>query len=182
MLGISCLVASGILQAGQAIKLPASYDTIWTTQSNDSSGSMPVGGGDVGLNVWAENGKLETPSNDQALMAHAGEILFYAAKSGAFDENNSMLKLGRVRITMDPNPFSLTSTPFEQRLWINNGVVTLKGANNTLVKVWVDIFRSAVNIDVTSSLELNLTANFETWRTKGYSLPSPQQRECQIFV
>lgn len=41
----------------QSIKLPSSYDTVWTTQSSNSAGSMPVGGGDVGLNVWAESGK-----------------------------------------------------------------------------------------------------------------------------
>ena len=43
---------------------------------------MPCGGGDIGLNVWVEN----------------GDILFYIAKSDAFDENNTLLKLGRVRI------------------------------------------------------------------------------------
>jgi hypothetical protein len=39
---------------------------------------MPVGGGDVGLNVWVES----------------GELLFYIGRSETFEENNHMLKLG----------------------------------------------------------------------------------------
>lgn len=46
------------IQSVVAIQLPAGYDTVWTTQSNNSAGSMPAGGGDVGLNVWAEDGNL----------------------------------------------------------------------------------------------------------------------------
>jgi hypothetical protein len=45
-----------LIRSVPAIQLPAGYDTVWTTQSNNSADSMPVGGGDVGLNVWAENG------------------------------------------------------------------------------------------------------------------------------
>ncbi|GAH13865.1 unnamed protein product, partial [marine sediment metagenome] len=56
-------------------------NVVWSSQSKDSSESMPVGGGDIGLNVWVEN----------------NELLFYIARSGTFDENNEFLKLGRVR-------------------------------------------------------------------------------------
>jgi hypothetical protein len=34
------------------------YNIIWTTQSKNASESMPCGGGDIGLNVWVENGEL----------------------------------------------------------------------------------------------------------------------------
>ncbi|MDY3674353.1 MAG: DUF5703 domain-containing protein, partial [Prevotella sp.] len=30
----------------------------WTTQSDNSSGSMPCGGHDIGMNVWVERGDL----------------------------------------------------------------------------------------------------------------------------
>ncbi|MHC4062120.1 MAG: DUF5703 domain-containing protein, partial [Planctomycetota bacterium] len=66
------------------------YNVIWNSQSEKSPDSMPVGGGDIGLNVWVEN----------------NELLFYIARSGTFDENNQMLKLGRVRVRITPNPFS----------------------------------------------------------------------------
>ncbi|MDE5919805.1 MAG: hypothetical protein K2H05_09895, partial [Duncaniella sp.] len=32
----------------------APKDLVWTSMSHDSSGSMPVGGGDIGMNVWVE--------------------------------------------------------------------------------------------------------------------------------
>ncbi|KUL85763.1 hypothetical protein ZTR_08530 [Talaromyces verruculosus] len=137
-----------LTQSVLAIQLPAGYDTVWTTQSNNSAGSMPVGGGDVGLNVWAE----------------AGDILFYIANSGAFDENNSLLKLGRVRLSMEPNPFELTAASFEQRLHINDGYITFTGDYNTLIKIWVDMDTSGILTEITSDNDLNLTASFENWR------------------
>ena len=67
----------------------ATNNITWTGPSQNSGESMPCGGGDVGLNVWVEN----------------GDVLFYIARSGTFDENNSLLKLGRVRLHLTPNPF-----------------------------------------------------------------------------
>ncbi len=32
------------------------YNVVWTSQSKDASESMPVGGHDIGLNVWVEEG------------------------------------------------------------------------------------------------------------------------------
>jgi hypothetical protein len=38
--------------------LPASYDVVWDKPGvNGSADSMPLGGGDIGLNTWYENGK-----------------------------------------------------------------------------------------------------------------------------
>ncbi|RYZ26724.1 MAG: hypothetical protein EOO10_14760, partial [Chitinophagaceae bacterium] len=34
------------------------HNITWTSQSQNSGESMPVGGGDIGLNVWVENGEL----------------------------------------------------------------------------------------------------------------------------
>lgn len=150
----------------QAIRLPSQYDTVWTTQSVNSAGSMPVGGGDVGLNVWAESGNL----------------MIYIAKSGAFDENNALLKLGRVRLSMSPNPFVPGDRSFEQRLLINDGYATFKGANSTLVKVWVDVNSSAIHVEITSSIHLNLTAGFESWRTQGHNMVSNEQQETSWGV
>lgn len=39
---------------------------------------MPCGGGDIGMNVWVEE----------------GDVLFYLSRSGTFDENNCLLKQG----------------------------------------------------------------------------------------
>jgi hypothetical protein len=47
---------------------------------------MPLGGGDIGCNVWFEN----------------NDLIFYISRSGKFDENESMLKLGHVRLQLSP--------------------------------------------------------------------------------
>lgn len=61
---------------------PADY--VWTTPSRDASESMPCGGGDIGMNVWVED----------------GELLFYVSRSGTFDEHNTLLKqeIGRAHV------------------------------------------------------------------------------------
>ena len=43
---------------------------------------MPVGGFDIGCNVWVEE----------------GSIYFYFGRSNGFDENNALLKSGRIKI------------------------------------------------------------------------------------
>ncbi|KAK4565236.1 hypothetical protein LTR86_003853 [Recurvomyces mirabilis] len=143
-----------------AITLPKSYDTVWTTQSNNSAGSMPVGGGDIGLNVWAED----------------GDILFYIAQSGVFDENNSLLKLGRVRLTMDPNPFG-TGCSFEQRLLLNDGYAEVKGDDSTIVKIWVDVDTSDIHVEIDTAANITLRAAMESWRTSGYQMVTNEQQE-----
>jgi hypothetical protein len=86
------LAVSPFLATSIARILPSNHDVVWNEPAavaNGSSSSMPVGGGDISLNVWAEN----------------DTILFYVGKDGCFDENNSLLKLGRVRLTLGTQPF-----------------------------------------------------------------------------
>lgn len=125
------------------------YNVVWTSQSKNSSESMPCGGGDIGLNVWVEN----------------GELLFYFSRSGTFDENNAFLKLGRVRMKLSPNPFEGSS--FRQELMLQEGSVTISGTNNDLtasINVWVDVFHPVIHIDVNSSKAVQAEAAYENWR------------------
>ena len=121
----------------------------WTSQSKNSGESMPCGGGDIGLNVWVEN----------------GDLYFYIAKSGNFDENNTFLKSGRVKIKLTPNPF--TNTNFSQQLTLSDGSVTVKGENgklHTTVKLWVDVFRPVIHVEVNSNEVIKTEADYESWR------------------
>lgn len=52
-------------------------DVIWDTPSESSFGSMPLGNGDIGTNVWTE------PN---------GDILFYISKVNAFDAGHEFPK------------------------------------------------------------------------------------------
>jgi hypothetical protein len=127
------------------------YNLTWTSQSQNSGQSMPCGGGDIGLNVWVEK----------------GELLFYIARSGTFDENNAMLKPGRVRVRLSPNPFD--GTEFKQQLMLQNGAVLITGKNggiNAEIKLWVDVYRPVIHLEINSNKAVKTEAAFESWRYK----------------
>ena len=86
------------------------YNIVWKIQSKDASESMPLGGGDIGCNVWVEN----------------GELLFYFQRSGSLSENGEYLKLGRIRIKLSPNPFE-NSSSFRQELILKDGYIEIEG-------------------------------------------------------
>ena len=121
-------------------------DFTWTSPSHNSSESMPCGGGDIGMNVWVEN----------------GDLLFYVAKSGAFDENNTLLKQGRFRIHLTPSPF-LNATDFRQTLKLNDGYVEIS-ANGTTVQLWADVFKPVIHVDIQSKKAINSEVRYESWR------------------
>lgn len=113
---------------------------------------MPCGGGDIGLNVWVEK----------------GDLLFYISRSGVFDENNVFPKLGRVRVRLSPNPFEAGDS-FQQELKLNEGYVEIsgkKGKRNATVKVWVDVFKPVVHVDIDGNKPASAQAWYESWRTK----------------
>lgn len=127
----------------------SSCNVVWKSQSKNASESMPCGGGDIGLNVWVEN----------------GDILFYMAQSGTFDENNAMLKPGRIRIKISPDPFNDAS--FKQALNVYDGNVVITG-KDTKVVLWVDVFKPAIHVDIESKKQVNVQALYETWRHKDH--------------
>ncbi len=131
------------------------YNISWDSPSNNSSESMPCGGGDIGLNVWVEG----------------GDLLFYIARSGTFDENNEMLKLGRVRISLSPSPFS--GTKFLQKLHLEDGSVEILAEKNGVeveTRIWVDVFNPSVYVDIKSNKAVDASVNYENWRFEDIAL------------
>lgn len=125
------------------------YNVVWNSQSQNSSESMPCGGGDIGLNVWVEQ----------------GDVLFYMSKSGFFDENNQFLKAGRVRLKLSPNPFE--NGTFRQELKLKEGLVQIEGSKgglNAKVRIWVDVFRPVIHVEVEANRKVELTSGYESWR------------------
>jgi hypothetical protein len=121
---------------------------VWNGPSRDAAGSMPCGGGDVGLNVWVEN----------------GDLLFYFGQSGAFDENNALLKGGRVRVRLSPNP--LTGT-VRQELVLRDGSVLVTGQSGaTVVKIrlWIEVHRPVVHVELDGNRSLGAEVVYENWR------------------
>lgn len=129
----------------------ADCNVTWTSQSRNSGESMPCGGGGIGLNVWVEG----------------GDLLFYIARSGTFDETNALLKAGRVRLKLSPNPFE--GSGFRQQLNLGNGNVTVTASNGKLaadVLIWVDVFRPVIHIETKTNRPVSAEAVYENWRYK----------------
>lgn len=124
------------------------YNLVWDRPSAHAGESMPCGAGDIGLNVWVEG----------------DDILFYIARSGAFDETNSYLKLGRVRLTLSPSPFK-PGAPFRQELRLIDGEVVIR-AGDVAVSLWADTGSPTVHVAVESKAPVAMTAAFESWRRK----------------
>ena len=144
---------------------PDQYNVVWESQSTNSMGSMPCGGHDIGLNVWVEN----------------GEVLFYIQRSGSLAENNEYLKLGRVRVRMTPNPFD--GECFRQELKLRQGFVEIEGEGvvegeslAAKVKVWVEVGRPIVHVEIESSDDVTVDAAYENWRLEDEDLPNTGRR------
>lgn len=97
------------------------------------------------MNVWVEQ----------------GDILFYLSRSGCFDENNTLLKLGRMRISMSPQ---LDMGSFRQVLHTAEGYVEITDGN-TSVQLWADTGKPVVHVEVSGKKALNVAATYENWRT-----------------
>ncbi|MCP5109228.1 MAG: hypothetical protein GY953_00170, partial [bacterium] len=138
------------------------FNTVWTTQSKNSGESMPVSGGDIGLNVWVEN----------------DELLIYLGRAGCRDENGALLKPGRVRVKLTPNPFE--GAAFRQELKLGEGhvLVTAKQADGkqVAIKVWVEVKRPIVHLDIKSDTPVTAEATYESWRTADLELADSRSK------
>jgi len=144
------------------------YNVVWKSQSKNSSESMPCGGRDIGLNVWVEN----------------GEVLFYMQRSGSLAENNEYLKLGRVRLRLDPNPFESSDSVFCQELKLRAGHVEIHGSAacddgkklDATVRIWVEVHRPIIHVEVESSRPISANASYENWRLADEMIPNNDRR------
>ena len=135
-------------------------DYVWTSPSHNSSESMPCGGGDIGMNVWVEQ----------------GDILFYVTRSGSFDENNTLLKAGRFRIHLSSDPFT-NAKDFRQVLHLSDGSIEIS-ASGTTVRIWADVFHSVVYTDVTGKKPMKMDVSYESWRYRDRLIKKGEAQQC----
>ena len=140
---------SFVLLAHWSLAQPETYE--WTSESANSSESMPCGGGDIGMNVWVEQ----------------GDVLFYLIRSGCFDENNTLLKLGRFRIHLSK---PLRRQSLRQQLVVKDGYWQVTDGQ-TWVQLWADVAKPVVHVTVMVEKErTDVDVTYESWRTKDIEL------------
>lgn len=157
---------SGAAPTGQGV---SAYNVVWTSPSKDSNGSMPIGNGDIGLNVWVEEG---------------GDLLFYIGKTDAWDEHCRLLKLGRVRVALSPNPFAADS-PFRQELRLHEGEIVIRAGRSGHVaelRVWVDANHPVIHVELQSEMTVRMKATLETWRNEKRALAQGEDSGVDAFT
>jgi hypothetical protein len=130
----------------------AAYNVVWSSPSVNSLGSMPAGNGDMGINLWVEKN---------------GDLQFYLSKTDAWSENARLLKIGKIRLSLSPNPF-MEGISFVQELKVTDGVIHIEAGekgNKVSIDVWVDAHHPVVEVDVESDQALHAQVSTEPWRT-----------------
>lgn len=154
------LAACARLVAAPAAPLDA-FNVVWDSPSADHHGSMPLGNGDIALNAW---------------VTRDGDLHFYISKTDAWDENARLLKVGKVRVHLEPNPFADGQT-FRQTLSLRDATLNVEageGAHRTRVQVWVDANHPVIHVTAESAAPLEVTAVVELWRTNQQELAELQ--------
>lgn len=134
------------------------YNVIWDTPSQNAAGSMPIGNGEVGLNVWLE------PS---------GDLLFYIARTDAWSECNRLLKLGRIRVRITP----MILQPFRQELKLRDGQIVITAGDLTL-RIFVDADAPVIYVTGTGRIPRTVSAKLECWRNAPRRLAGKELDSC----
>jgi alpha-L-fucosidase 2 len=113
--------------------------------------SMPVGNGDIGLNVW---------------VAPDGELNFYISKTDSWGADirsgKGLMKVGGVRVALSPNPLTSGAT-FVQTLRLNDGEIAIKEGDVQL-RVWVDANHPVIHVETKSKKPVSAKVTLNDWR------------------
>ncbi len=133
----------------------------WDVPGPTSSQSMPIGNGDIGLNVWVE------PS---------GDLAFYIGKTDTWNQDvmspSALMKVGGGHISMSPSPL-VTGAPFVQLLKLREGEIEIReGAapGGVVLRVWVDANHPVIRIEAKSGQPLSYKVTLDTWRKDDISM------------
>ena len=125
----------------------------WDTPAASSADSMPLGNGDIGLNVWVEK---------------SGDLLFYISKSDAWSDNPAgnygLIKLGRVRLKLTPAPFEAQA--FRQTLRLRQGEILVSADDGSSMRIWVDANHPVIHVEAKTRRPSSAEVQLESWRTE----------------
>ena len=127
----------------------------WDIPGPTSAQSMPLGNGDIGLNVWVE------PN---------GDLVFYIGKTDAWNQDvagsNGLMKLGAVRVSASPSPL-VAGAPFRQVLKLHEGEIEIREgaeAQALTLRVWVDANHPVIRVETQSAQPVTLKVTLDDWR------------------
>lgn len=148
--------------AQRAAAYTDAYNVVWDTPGPTSAQSMPIGNGDIGLNVWVEKN---------------GDLLFYISKTDAWGEPTGqkddwmkeggvLMKLGAIRVSVNANAMA-NNNAFRQMLKLSSGEILItegKGASAVNLRVWVDANNPVIRVEANSAKPATVSIKLENWR------------------
>ena len=134
------------------------HNVVWTTPGKTSADSMPLGNGELGINLWVEEN---------------GDLLFYLGRNDSLSEVSQLCKVGQLRVSLSPNPFT-AGAPFRHELKLREGVAEITAGpagKEVKLMVFVDSASPVVHLLGESAQPLTVTAKVESWRTEPQPVP-----------
>ncbi len=161
-LGLACAL---VIAANGAAPVDR-YNVVWTSPSTNHHGSMPLGNGDIALNAW---------------VSADGDLHFYIGKTDAWDDNARLVKVGKVRVHFEPNPFA-AGKAFRQELRLSEGRIEICAGDprETQIRLWVDANHPVIQVTARSAVPLEATASIELWRTRRQELAELQVSDVMM--
>ena len=141
------------------------YNVVWDSPSINYQGSMPIGNGETGVNLWVE------PN---------GDLVFLMSRTDSWDENERLCKLGRIRVKFTP---SLNAAAFRQELKLREGeieIVAGEGEDEIRIQLWVDANRQVIHLDAESEKAFEMNAALELWRNTSKN-PIPPSKDDPFY-
>jgi hypothetical protein len=144
-------------------KLLEAYNVSWDIPGPGPAQSMPLGNGDIGLNVWVETN---------------GDLDFYISKTDAWGgevkpdwdpwmkQGGVLMKLGLVRVSLNPGVL-VAGSPFRQILRLSQGEIQVSegdDSNRVLLRVWVDANNPVIRVETKSRRPTSVKVTLDNWR------------------
>lgn len=147
-LAASLLASVLSLHAGNISK----YNVVWDSPSKDSFESMPLSGiRGAGANVWMQD----------------GSVWIYLAHNGAYDDAESLVKLGALCVTPVGVDFK-TPKSFRQELDLPTGSIRIaaEAQDGTHLSFNLQFLGETLVIESQQDKEIALKVEFASWRAK----------------
>ena len=141
------IVALRVEAVTDGFDLVRGNDVTWSSLGTNENDSMPIGNGDIAANVWTEQN---------------GDLVLLVAKADAWTEACKLVKLGRLRVHLNPNPF-VSATSFAQALRLEDSSVELKSGNNTM-RIWIDANHPVLRVESHLENPAEVRVGLEMWR------------------
>ena len=138
------------------------YSVLWDSPSENASGAMPIGNGEVGANVWMEKN---------------GNLVFYLSRTDAWSENSALYKLGKLRVSFYPRLLGEDVT-FRQFLNLKEGKIEfeIKSSKQKItLDFLVDNESPVVYLKGRSDYPVQVTVSSEIWRTQARLVPAKER-------